>query len=97
MINHKKNISMRKLVKRMKEPTPPFFRKIRNIGVVIASVSGAILAAPVALPAALATAAGYLAVAGAVAGAVSQVVTDPAKEDGWEDEVNSMEENNNKW
>lgn len=87
---------MKKLVKRMKEPTPPFFRKIRNIGVVIASVSGAILAAPVALPAAIVTVAGYLAVAGTVAGAVSQVVTNP-EEDNWKDEVKCMEEDNNKW
>jgi ABC-type xylose transport system permease subunit len=88
---------MKKLVKRMKDPTPPFFKKIRNIGVVIASVSGAILAAPVALPAAIVTVAGYLAVAGAVAGAVSQVVTNPGQEDDWKDEVKGMEENNNKW
>ncbi len=87
---------MKKLVKRMKEPTPPFFRKIRNIGVVIASVSGAILAAPVALPAAIVTVAGYLAVAGTVAGAVSQVATNP-EEDNWKDEVKCMEEDNNKW
>ncbi len=87
---------MKKLVKRMKEPTPPFFRKIRNIGVVIASVSGAILAAPVALPVAIVTVAGYLAVAGTVAGAVSQVVTN-TEEDNWKDEVKCMEEDNNKW
>jgi ABC-type xylose transport system permease subunit len=88
---------MKKLLKRMKGPTPPFFKKIRNIGVMIASVSGAVLAAPVALPAAIVTAAGYLAVAGAVAGAVSQVVTNPEAEDDWKDEVTGTEENRNKW
>jgi hypothetical protein len=77
------------IIKRIKEPTPTFFRKIRNIGITLASVSGAILAAPIAIPAAVATAAGYLAVAGTVASVVSQAVTEPPKEeDLWKDEVN---------
>jgi len=81
----------------MKGPTPPFFRKLRNIGVGIASVSGAILAAPVALPAALVTLAGYLAVAGTVAGVVSQVVTPPESENEWKDDCTGTAENSNKW
>ena len=59
----------------MKQPTPPFFKKVRNIGLTIAAIGGAVLAAPVALPAAVITAAGYLAVAGTVASTVSQAVT----------------------
>lgn len=60
--------------KRLTEPTPKFFRKLRNIGLALAAASGAILAAPIALPAAVISVAGYVAVAGTVATAVSQAV-----------------------
>lgn len=63
---------MKKILQRVQEPTPRFFRRIRNAGLILTAVSGALLTAPVALPAMLITAAGYLAVAGAIAGAVSQ-------------------------
>ena len=63
---------------RMQKPTPPFFAKLRNWGLILAAVSGAILTTPVALPAIVVKVASYLAVAGTVAGAVSQaVVEDP--------------------
>lgn len=60
------------VVQRAKSKTPRFFRKLRNISLTLAAISGCILAAPIALPAALITGAGYLALAGSVAGAVSQ-------------------------
>lgn len=60
------------IIKRLKAPTPLFFKKLRNIGITLAAVGGAIVTAPVTLPAAIVTAGGYLAVAGAVIGAVSQ-------------------------
>jgi hypothetical protein len=63
---------MNKIVTRMKEPTPKFFKQLRGIGLMLATVSAAIFASPVALPAILVKVAGYLAVAGGVAGAVSQ-------------------------
>jgi hypothetical protein len=63
---------MKTVIQRAKAPTPRFFKKLRNIGLVLAAISGALLAAPVALPAAVITAAGYLAVASSVASAVSQ-------------------------
>ena len=56
----------------MKRRTPKFFVKVRNIGLALAGVSAALLAAPVALPAVVLNLAGYLGVAGAVASAVSQ-------------------------
>lgn len=56
----------------MKAPTPRFFKKIRNIGLVLTAVSGVIATAPVSLPTLLVSAAGYLAVAGGIASAVSQ-------------------------
>jgi len=64
------------LQQRLNAPTPRFFKKVRNIGLVLAAVSGAVLTAPVALPAVIIKIAGYLAVAGGVATAVSQTVTD---------------------
>ncbi len=75
------------ILKRLKAPTPRFFRKIRNIGIAAGTIGGTLLAAPVALPAILISAAGYMAVAGTVAAAVSQVVTDEADETLWKDEV----------
>ncbi len=60
------------VVQRMQKPTPKFFRKLRNIGLVMLAVSGAILTAPIAMPAVLVTAAGYAAIAGTVMSGVSQ-------------------------
>jgi hypothetical protein len=59
------------IIQRIKAPTPKFFRTLRLVGVILAGVSGALLAAPIALPAAVITAASYLGVAGGVATAVS--------------------------
>lgn len=63
---------MKQVIERMKEPTPKFFTLLRNVGLALTAVSGALATAPVAIPAAIVTAAGYLAVAGAIASAVSQ-------------------------
>jgi hypothetical protein len=65
------------LIQRASAPTPKFFKKVRNIGLILAAISGTILATPVALPALVTTIASYLAVAGSVASAISQVTTDP--------------------
>jgi hypothetical protein len=59
----------------MRKPTPPFFKKLRNIGLVVAGIAGAIATAPIALPAAVTSIAGYLTVAGSIASAVSQLTT----------------------
>ena len=59
----------------MQAPTPKFFKKIRNLGLVLAAISGTLIAAPVALPAVVVQIAGYLAVAATAATAVSQAVT----------------------
>ena len=63
-----------KLIERYKKPTPTFFRKLRNIGIALATAGGVIIAAPIALPATIITIATYLTVAGTVATAVSQAV-----------------------
>ena len=60
----------------MKSPTPKFFKKVRNIGIILATVATTIVTAPVALPAVLLKIAGYLAIDGGVAGAVSQTTVE---------------------
>jgi ABC-type xylose transport system permease subunit len=61
------------LLDRVVSPTPTFFQKLRSIGLALAAISGAIIAAPITLPAIVVTVAGYLAVAGTVLSAVSQI------------------------
>jgi hypothetical protein len=70
-----------KLIERLKEPTPPFFKRLRNIGIILAATGGAILAAPVTLPSILVSIATYLAIAGTVATTVSQAVVSDKKEE----------------
>lgn len=69
----KKNLT---LGERIVAPTSKFFRTLRNIGLCLAAVGGAIIAAPVTLPVAVVTVAGYLTVAGSVLSAVSQVTVE---------------------
>lgn len=64
------------IINRMQKPTPGFFQKIRNVGITLAAVSGALLASPVALPTVLIKIAGYLGVAGVVATTVSQAAVE---------------------
>lgn len=64
------------LVQRVVAPTSGFFKKIRTIGLFLAAIGGAIIAAPVSLPAIIVTVAGYLTVAGGVMTAVSQTTVE---------------------
>ena len=61
-----------KLAERVKSPTPKFFKNLRNIGLILATIATTIVAAPVELPAVVINIAEYLAVASGVASAVSQ-------------------------
>jgi hypothetical protein len=63
---------MKKIVNRLQQPTPVFFKKLRNVGLALAAAGTAILAAPVVLPAIIVSIGGYLALAGTVITAVSQ-------------------------
>ncbi|MFD1292373.1 hypothetical protein ACFQ5N_00880 [Lutibacter holmesii] len=63
-----------KLTTRYTKKTPTFFRKLRNIGIALATAGGVIIAAPISLPAIVISVASYLTVAGTVATAVSQAV-----------------------
>ncbi len=60
------------LVDRVLEPTPKWFRIVRNLGLALSAVGGVLVAAPVALPAAVVTVGGYLLLGGMIIGAVSQ-------------------------
>lgn len=63
-------------IQRAKAPTPKFFKILRNIGLVLATIGASAITVPIALPAAVVSIAGYLAVAGSVLSAVSQLTTD---------------------
>lgn len=60
------------LVSRIQEPTPKWFRIVRNLGLALSAVGGVLVAAPVALPAAVVAVGGYLLLGGTIIGAVSQ-------------------------
>lgn len=64
---------LKTLAERSKADTPPFFKKLKLVGLTLAAVGGILVASPIALPAAIVTVGGYLIVAGSVATAVSQV------------------------
>ncbi|NJK96927.1 MAG: hypothetical protein HC905_20200 [Bacteroidales bacterium] len=64
------------LMERLIAPTSKFFKTIRTVGLCLAAVGGAIIAAPVTLPATIVTVAGYLTVAGSVMTAVAQATVE---------------------
>jgi hypothetical protein len=66
---------IQEVTQRVKSSTPAFFKKLRNIGLVLTGVAAAILTAPVGLPLLVTNLAGYLAVAGASISAISQLTT----------------------
>ncbi len=63
---------MKKLLERVQEPTPRYFQKIRNIGLILTAVSSVISTAPIALPVIVIKIASYVAIAGGIASAISQ-------------------------
>lgn len=69
---------MKTIIQRAKAPTPPFFKKLRNIGIGLTTIAGVVLTAPVSLPATMVSVAGYIAVAGGVASAISQLAVKDA-------------------
>lgn len=64
------------LAERLTAPTSKFFKVVRTVGLSLAAIGGAIIAAPVTLPAVLITVAGYLTVAGGVMTAIAQATVD---------------------
>jgi hypothetical protein len=68
------------VVDRLNAPTPPFFKKLRTIGIMVGVVGGAIAAAPVALPVAIVSLSGYLITAGSILTAVSSITVDDSQD-----------------
>ena len=60
------------VVERAFAPTPKWFKILRTVGIVLATIGGTIIATPVALPAGLVSAAGYLVLGGSIISVVSQ-------------------------
>lgn len=69
---------LKSFFKRCGQDTPPFFKKLRTIGLVVAAAGTAVVSSPVALPAAVIAIGSYLIVGGTVASAVSQAAIDPS-------------------
>lgn len=67
---------MNEIVERAISPTPKFFKVLRTIGLVLASVGTAVITAPVALPVIVTSIGGYAVVAGGVISAVSQLTVE---------------------
>lgn len=63
---------MKRVIQRMQQPTPRFFRYIRNLGLILTAVGTATLSTDVTLPQLVTDIASYVVVAGAIATAVSQ-------------------------
>ncbi len=61
------------IIKRVKAPTPKFFKILRSIGLTLLAISGSVIASPIILPVTVVTVAGYMAVVGGVLSAVSQM------------------------
>ncbi|MGJ1323684.1 hypothetical protein ACR780_13435 [Sphingobacterium faecium] len=72
---------MMNVLERAQAPTPKFFKLLRSVGIIVATIGGTILTAPIALPAALISIGGYLTVAGGVISAISQITVDDKKID----------------
>lgn len=68
------------VVDRINAPTPPFFKKLRSIGIMVGIVGGALATAPIALPVAIVSLSGYLITAGSILTAVSSVTVDDNSE-----------------
>jgi len=67
---------MKTTIERLKAPTPKYFKQLRNLGLILATIATAVAAAPVALPVIVIKIAGYLAVASGVVSAVSQTAVE---------------------
>ena len=75
-LNNMKKANEMSVVDRINAPTPPFFKKLRSIGIMVGIVGGALATAPIALPVAIVSLSGYLITAGSILTAVSSVTVD---------------------
>lgn len=63
---------MRDLNRRIWAKTPPFFKKVRTIGLIVVGIGTAIATLPISLPTALAGVSSYLIVIGTTAATIAQ-------------------------
>lgn len=61
-----------RIIKRMRATTPPFFKKVRNIGLIVAGVGTAIATLPVSLPVGVVALSSYLIAIGTTAATIAQ-------------------------
>lgn len=80
MANGKFKDKIKSFFTRCGAETPPFFKKLRTIGLMVAAAGTAVVAAPIALPATVVAIGGYLIVGGTVATAVSQAAIDDSED-----------------
>lgn len=64
------------ILERWKAPTPILFKRLRNVGLILAGVAGAILSSPITLPPLVISVAGYMIVASGVLSSVCQITVE---------------------
>ncbi|MBN7814713.1 hypothetical protein [Algoriphagus pacificus] len=72
---------LNEIASRASAPTPPFFQKVKKIGLIIAAVGTAVITAPGSIPAVLLTYAGYAITAGTVLVSIAQLTVDEEKQE----------------
>ncbi len=60
---------------RASQPTPPFWKKVRNIAITVGSIAGVLVAAPIALPVGFAAALPYVITFAATLATAAQTTT----------------------
>lgn len=60
------------IINRLTAPTPPFFQKVRNLGLLLTALASSVITLPVELPLAIKEIAGAIAVAGTVMAGLGQ-------------------------
>lgn len=63
---------MKKLMRRFNAPTPPLFRRLRNIGIALVTVGGSILTNPLSFSPVVIDVAGLVTLVGGTLAAISQ-------------------------
>ncbi|RPD38575.1 hypothetical protein [Chitinophaga barathri] len=64
------------LINRLVAPTPPFFQKVRNLGIILTAIASAVFSLPLDLPTVLTEIAGGVAIAGTVMAGIGQAATE---------------------
>lgn len=63
---------MTEIITRLTAPTPPFFQKVRNTGILLTAIASAVLSLPVEVHLCVSDIAGGMAIAGAVMAGIGQ-------------------------